>query len=160
VACEVRKQAVVRLPQWERLVTAYVRETITRPFAFGEQDCALWVCGAVDAMCGTALRAEFAGRYDDLAGANCLLRGRGWRTLLHAALALGAVPLTRAETYRARKADLVFLPPGPSPEDLTGTHGLVALIWGTGVMAPVRERVMTVPLSACLRVGGTILKVG
>lgn len=55
-----------RLPDWRPRLVAYLAEVRTRPFAYGTHDCALFAAGAVEAMTGHDLAAEFRGRYASL----------------------------------------------------------------------------------------------
>jgi hypothetical protein len=58
-----------RREDWELRLNDYVRESETRAFAWGENDCFLFAAGAVLAMTGTDLAAEYRGQYSDKTGA-------------------------------------------------------------------------------------------
>ena len=70
-----------RYPDWEKRLHLICRERMRVPFAFGQQDCALFVADAVVAMTGTDLAAEVRGQYDSKESAQTLLAGltaAGW----------------------------------------------------------------------------------
>lgn len=57
---------LARVPDWRPRLVAYLEEVRTRPFAYGTHDCALFAAGAVQAMTGHDLAAEFRGQYASL----------------------------------------------------------------------------------------------
>lgn len=64
-----------RLPDWRPRLAAYLEEVRTRPFAYGGHDCALFAAGAVEAMTGTDLAADYRGRYGSLKEGLKLVKG-------------------------------------------------------------------------------------
>lgn len=48
---------------WERRLNEYLLECRGRPFEYGQFDCLLFVCGAVEAMTGENPAAHLIGRY-------------------------------------------------------------------------------------------------
>lgn len=66
---------IVRLPDWRPRLQAWLTEVRDRPFAYGEHDCALFAAGAVAAMTGVDLAAEYRGRYGSLKEGFNLARG-------------------------------------------------------------------------------------
>lgn len=71
-----------RLPDWERRLAAYIRDPARQVFAWGTNDCALFVCGAIEAMTGEHPFPEFVGQYDTREGAAKALRDLGKGTLI------------------------------------------------------------------------------
>lgn len=67
---------VPRLSDWRPRLVAYVEAVRARPFAYGSHDCALFAAGAVLAMTGVDLAADFRGRYTSLKQGLKLARGR------------------------------------------------------------------------------------
>lgn len=57
---------VTRLPDWRPRLVAYLEDVRCRPFAYGQHDCALFAAGAIQAMTGTDLAADYRGRYNGL----------------------------------------------------------------------------------------------
>lgn len=72
---------MARLPDWEGRLTAYLSTPGRDEFRWGEQDCALFAAGAVEAMTGEHPAPEFLGVYTDQRGAAEALRELGDGTL-------------------------------------------------------------------------------
>lgn len=66
---------LARLPDWRPRLVAYLDGVRARPFAYGQHDCALFAAGAVEAMTGTDLAAEYRGRYGSLKEGLKLVKG-------------------------------------------------------------------------------------
>lgn len=64
-----------RLADWRPRLVAYVEAVRARPFGYGSHDCALFAAGAVQAMTGVDLAADFRGRYTSLKEGLKLARG-------------------------------------------------------------------------------------
>jgi hypothetical protein len=68
--------AATRTPRradWRPRLVAWLTEVTDRPFAYGSHDCALFAAGAVEAMTGDDLAAEYRGAYQSLKGGLKLL---------------------------------------------------------------------------------------
>ncbi len=96
-------------PGWDDRLRRYIAATASIPFSYGTHDCALWVAGAVDTMCGTAIATMHMHRYTDKCSGVALLNQLPQHTLLGYAASLagdaappGSVPLS---------GDIVWLPP-------------------------------------------------
>jgi hypothetical protein len=72
---------VRRHPDWLARLGAYLEEVRERPFRWGSSDCALFAAGAVRAMTGADLGADWRGRYRSARGAARILRARGFAGL-------------------------------------------------------------------------------
>lgn len=70
-----------RLPDWRPRLVAYLEEVRTRPFAYGQHDCALFAAGAVEAMTGVDLADGHRGQYATLRTGLKLVRGDHLRIL-------------------------------------------------------------------------------
>lgn len=66
-----------RLTDWRSRLTRYFTEVARRPLAYGQHDCALFAAGAVEAMTGVDLAAEFRGRYTTVVEGLDLLAAKG-----------------------------------------------------------------------------------
>jgi hypothetical protein len=144
---------VVRQWDWERRLHRYIAATQATPFALGQQDCALWALGAVDAMCGTALAAPFVGTYDTLDGARAVFAARGWAAVADAAAALVGPRL--AHVALAQRGDVLCLPPRDAePLGIAMILG-DGVIWGAGMDGahPLPLRVTRVAPFEAFRVG-------
>lgn len=70
-----------RLPDWERRLSEYLATPERDVFRWGVNDCALFACGAVEAMTGEHPDPRYLGRYDSREGAAKALRELGAGTL-------------------------------------------------------------------------------
>lgn len=70
-----------RLPDWEARLSAYFATPGRDQFVWGSNDCALFSCGAIEAMTGEHPFPEFLGAYSDRKGATRALRDLGKGTL-------------------------------------------------------------------------------
>ena len=52
-----------RKHDWPKLLHEYLNSVRDRPFKWGQHDCALFFCGAVEAMTGVDLARDFRGEY-------------------------------------------------------------------------------------------------
>lgn len=87
-----------RLPDWEARLAVFVAGAWNRSFAWGEHDCILMACAAVDAMTGVDPAADYRGRYSDAEGAALALRELGHGTLIKTIdAAFPARPLGKAQ---------------------------------------------------------------
>lgn len=71
------RQRPVRTHGWRGRLFAYLAEAQRRPFEYGVHDCTLFACGAVEAITGVDLGAEYRGKYTSYAGGLALLRKNG-----------------------------------------------------------------------------------
>lgn len=72
---------IVRKPDWEAQLAAYLEPLRARPFAWGTHDCCAFAAGAVQAMTGVDPMPEFRGRYSSARGSALALRRFGAGTL-------------------------------------------------------------------------------
>lgn len=68
---------LTRLPDWRQRLIAYLSGVVSQPFEPGRHDCALFTAGAVAAMTGRDVAAEWRGRYRTLRGGQRVLRRAG-----------------------------------------------------------------------------------
>lgn len=69
---------IERLPDWRERLYRYVMAVMNDPFRPGRHDCALFAAGAVEAMTGTDLAADWRGKYRSMAASRKLLAERGY----------------------------------------------------------------------------------
>lgn len=67
----------MRLSNWEPLLQEFLAERRSAPFAYGKNDCAMFVSDAVLAMTGIDPAADFRGKYRTKAGSIRVLRKIG-----------------------------------------------------------------------------------
>jgi len=72
---------LIRFPDWEQRLGAFLDEIRDRPFDWGRHDCCLMAAGGVIAMTGEDPMPEFRGRYRTKRGAACALNRYGAGTL-------------------------------------------------------------------------------
>lgn len=68
---------MTRREDWRSRLGAYVTSVRAKPYAFGEQDCWLFVAGAIEAMTGTDHAAKHRGRYKTARGALGIMKRAG-----------------------------------------------------------------------------------
>lgn len=66
-----------RLDDWEQRAARFFASMTDRSHAWGAHDCAIYCAGAVEAMTGVDLMADFIGGYDDEASAHRLVEAVG-----------------------------------------------------------------------------------
>ena len=130
--------AMIRIPHWEQLFAAAIMDARTRPFAWGQHDCATWAFDLRrDLTGGSDHAALWRGRYRTSGGCQRVLRRLGWKTLEEGGRALLGEPL--ADPRLAQRGDLVL---GGEPEAFGVCLGAQA-----GFVSP--EELVTLPLSSC-----------
>ncbi|GGA65013.1 DUF6950 family protein [Pelagibacterium lentulum] len=67
----------MRKHDWRKRLGQYVDNVRTKPYAFGYQDCWLFVAGAVSAMTGTNHAKKHKGKYKTARGALGIMRRAG-----------------------------------------------------------------------------------
>ena len=113
---------VERLPDWRVRLAEYLARTARVPFRPGRHDCALFAAGAVQAMTGCDLAAQWRGAYRTLKAGQAALRAAGFED--HVALA--ATLFAEVSPSFAQVGDLAVL-----PGDETG--GALRVVQGAGV---------------------------
>ena len=109
---------LVRKETWAADLTAYLATIASRPLVPGEHDCALFAAGAVEAMTGVDLAAEWRGTYDSLPKGMRRLKSAGHPDLA----SLLASLLPEVPPAQAHPGDVVLLdgPEGPGMGILQG----------------------------------------
>jgi hypothetical protein len=74
-------QMLNRHETWAADLTAYLASVAARPLTYGSHDCALFAAGAVQAMTGVDLAADWRGAYDSPRKAARLLKDAGHANL-------------------------------------------------------------------------------
>lgn len=65
---------VARREDWEQRLAHFILGRLNAPFAWGEHDCCLFACDAIQEMYDVDIAAEFRGRYHTPIGAYDLLK--------------------------------------------------------------------------------------
>lgn len=100
---------LVRHPDWQTRLIAYLSSVAARPFEPGHHDCMLFVAGCIEAMTGTDLAKGFRG-YRSLAEGQRLLVRRGYRDHVDLVASL----LEECPVPLARRGDVAVLEEGPA----------------------------------------------
>jgi hypothetical protein len=66
--------ALKRINHWDKALHDFVDSRAGKPFAWGSNDCALFVCDAVQALTETDIASEFRDKYTTQLGAVKLIR--------------------------------------------------------------------------------------
>jgi hypothetical protein len=96
---------MMRYPDWKPRLIAYLETALRKPFKPGTHDCALFAAGAVNAMTGTDLAADWRGRYRTLKGGLKRLQKAGFADHI----ALAASVLDDIPTSFAGPGDLAVI---------------------------------------------------
>lgn len=113
----IRPASLTRLPDWHPRLASYLAQVMRRAFRPGSHDCVLFAAGAVEALTGVDLAAEFRGTYRTLAEGQEVLVARGFAD--HIALVESLFePVAPA---LAQVGDLAVV---PSDEDARGALGV------------------------------------
>jgi len=118
----------MRLPDWEERLSDYIRANMDRPFEYGQHDCILFSCGAVEAVTGQDPASEDRGAYADVEGAKETLKGWPGKTLLKAVDSV----FERKPVGLAQRGDLVWF------------KGSVGVCYGSIAMFVGEERIADV----------------
>ncbi|QDP64458.1 MAG: hypothetical protein Tp156MES38741_49 [Prokaryotic dsDNA virus sp.] len=130
-----------RLPDWEARLSEWIVTNRSREFAWGEWDCILMACSAVEAQTGVDPAKEYRGRYSDARGAAGALRELGKGTLLKTVDDV----FERRPVGKARRGDLVMF-----DQSIGVCVGGAALFVGEERLTeaagiPLREGLVTIP---------------
>lgn len=119
-----------RIDNWPKALSAYFRSMEKVPFKFGENDCGLFACGAVQAITGVDLAADLRGTYSDAEGEK--------QVLLEIAAKAG---LQSIDVKKAQRGDVALHigKNGPSVMVVDGTH----------CIGPGENGFVIVPMSEC-----------
>ncbi len=128
------RAAPIRREDWPERLLAFLASRRDKPFAWGENDCALFAADAALEMTGVDFAAPFRGRYDTAFGAMKALRANGAGCLAEY-LDLIVDPLARPEL--ARRGDWMMFDSADGP-----ALGVVAGRW---VAAPGPDGLVFVP---------------
>ncbi|BDM66219.1 hypothetical protein NFHSH190041_36710 (plasmid) [Shewanella sp. NFH-SH190041] len=130
---------LTRQENWPTLLGHFFAQNSTRPFSWGEWDCALMAADAVVEMTGHDYAEALRFQYHSSAGALKLIQPYGDLCGLISHL-LGQEPLT--ETLKARRGDVAVI--------MNDGRQCAGIVWQHGVIATGAGGLVTVPLSAAI----------
>lgn len=112
-----------RFPDWPQRLARAIDERLATPYAWGQNDCALFAADLVRAVTGQDFGKPFRGAYTDEAGAQAMLAAHGW-----ADIEAMADTLLPRRTERPRRGDLALR---------AGDFGpFLGIFWQRGVIGP------------------------
>lgn len=120
-----------RHEDWPERLTAYIGSAWKnpQPHQFGVMDCCLYAAGAVEALSGVDIAADWRGTYDDLESAQVLVSeigdGRGIEGMLEALAAEHG--WCEVEVNFIQRGDVLFIPAENIP--LIGDFDGMPAIW-------------------------------
>lgn len=94
----------MRIQGWEARLSAYIRVATSRPFSWGQHDCALWCAGWVKECTGEDYADEWIGQYSDEDEAVSLIRSRGFDSFA----AIADAHLEAKPVMLAQRGDIVL----------------------------------------------------
>ncbi|PXW65570.1 hypothetical protein C7964_1199 [Loktanella sp. PT4BL] len=108
----VATRVSTRVPHWEQVLADAIQQASTRPFVWGQHDCATWAFDLHrDLTNGPDHAALWRGRYRTPIGCGRVLRRLGWTSLEEGGRALLGNPLD--DVRLAQRGDLIL---GGEPE--------------------------------------------
>src|SRR5579875_1052465 len=112
-----------RTQHWvTRELDAYLRDTASKPFAWGSNDCCLFAANAIEAMTGVDIADDFRGKYTDEASAFALIK-----------LVTGGSTVADAAAYCANKHGLKeWLNKDGKPTPLRALRGDLVVVDNAG----------------------------
>jgi hypothetical protein len=134
---------LVRLPDWQSRLSAYVVRCAAKPFRYGDQDCGLFVAGAIEGMTGVDVAAELRG-YRNRSEAFARIRdvcGRG---------RMDAIADHLAAQFGVQEIGVNFAGRGDAVQFRTGRLGIVAM-HGTELLTPYKDGLLRLPISHAVR---------
>jgi hypothetical protein len=135
-----------RLDDWQSRLYVYLEACEAKPFRYGQFDCCLFACGAVEAMTGVDLAAPFRGRYGTRANARKALgQYGGFPASLEKAMDRAAHDHGMAEVSVnfAGRGDLVLI---PRSQDFA-----LGLAYGADILVPSYRGYLDIPLQSASR---------
>lgn len=105
------REPLSRHADWEARLVEYLRPIMSTPFAYGRNDCALFVAGAIQAMTGADLARGFRG-YRSLAAGQRILSDKGFSD--HVALAAALLEEVPPSMAQAGDVAVVSTDEGPA----------------------------------------------
>lgn len=125
------------LAHWPRLLAEYLAENRRRPFEFGTFDCCFFAGGAVAAMTGRDVMAEYRDTVHDARSSAVYVDAHGGV----AAMLAAKKEFTEVPILRAQRGDVILM---DSPDG----RGVVGVCTGAAVAYVQPEGLATAPLRA------------
>lgn len=121
----------MRFDDWGPRLSMYLREASRQPFGYGASDCALFAAGAVQAITGRDLAAEYRGKYTTYPEGLALTGAKRLSKFVD-----GLLPLTTAA--HAHRGDVAWVV-GPTEPD-GRLRGCLMVVDGSHLVGPAGVR--------------------
>lgn len=136
-----------RYGDWQSRLTAYLAATSERKFRYGQQDCGLFVAGAIEAMCGVDVAMALRGRYGSRREAFAAIAAYCGRSTIeavaeHIATECGA---REVPVLMAQRGDALLI-----RRAVRSSLGILSMM-GNTVISPGRHGLLYLPLSCATR---------
>lgn len=138
---------MIRIEQWASALTKFNIAALQKPFAWGVNDCCLYVADVIKAMTGEDLAEDFRGKYGNEIEAMRFLAGLGYRDVEE--LASSRLPEIVDREHKpapslARRGDVVSMADGAGNFFITICDGRTAV-------GPTKQGINHNPMSAARR---------
>ncbi|MFY0681883.1 MAG: hypothetical protein JXR13_15040 [Thalassovita sp.] len=124
-----------RLTDWRTRLTTYAQSASARAFRPGEHDCALFVAGAVEALTGKDLAADWRGTYRTLDEGRAALLASGFQDQV----SLVASVFVEVPPLAAQVGDIAVVPTSQGPA--------LGVVQGARIWVLMPSGLGTVPLT-------------
>jgi hypothetical protein len=133
---------LTRLPNWQTRLSEYLSANRDTSFRYGEHDCCLFSCSAIQMMTGTDLAEWFRGKYSTRKQALELIKERTGHTGVGAIAQYAAAEfgMSSVSVSLAQRGDMVLVGKGPN-----AILGIVSLS-GADVMCLNKHGIVRVAL--------------
>jgi hypothetical protein len=129
---------MIRLPDWRLQLDAFLTSRLNVPFAWGENDCALFAADAIRAMTGVDLAEDLRGYTTVREAARRINASEGLAALVDKRL--DGIPVEEA-----RQGDVVMIPCD------TGRHALAVVMNEKVAVGPSHDGMVVARMSTALR---------
>jgi hypothetical protein len=134
---------LARKPDWQSRLSEYVMRCAAKPFRYGDQDCGLFVAGAIEVMTGVDVAAELRG-YRNRTEAFARIRTVCGRRRMD------AIADHLAAQFGIEEIQPAFAQRGDAVQFRAGRLGIVAL-HGAELLTPFKDGLLRLPLSHASR---------
>lgn len=136
---------MTRFPDWPTRLDSFLRESLSKRFAYGSSDCCLFVADAVLSMTGEDIAAEFRSRYHSRKEALDLALSYSGKRSVRALIEKGLSGFPSIPSLCAQRGDILLV---KRSRDVS--LGILALD-GKSILAIAQSGLLRLPLSLSIR---------
>ena len=138
-------------PDWEKQFFKLIQERKAQPFIWGENDCCLFACDAIERMTGTDPAAWFRGKYKTQRGAYKKLKEFSGGGILEAAVKITArLGYQGINPLLAQRGDVVYCE-SIETEEMGVNHSLGIVSLNGEIAIPGKHGLIFIPLARATR---------